>query len=145
MLKQGDISKVAEKVTQPPSGGWVLKLGYREERGDLMRQPPSGGCVLKLQKKYDLHSKANQPPSGGCVLKLPGYERICKDAEPAAFRRLCVETSRLSVCLSLAAPAAFRRLCVETHYAINPHRHTTQPPSGGCVLKPSRLAAVVPS
>ena len=34
---------------------------------------------------------------------------------PAAFRRLCVETARPRQSRSLRLPAAFRRLCVETH------------------------------
>ena len=35
-------------------------------------------------------------------------------AEPAAFRRLCVETNSAVVTPIDLAPAAFRRLCVET-------------------------------
>ena len=39
-------------------------------------------------------------------------------------------------------PAAFRRLCVETfrYLSLNPSR-CRQPPSGGCVLKPIKQAA----
>ena len=33
---------------------------------------------------------------------------------PAAFRRLCVETTLTAVLLVQIRPAAFRRLCVET-------------------------------
>ena len=55
-------------ITQPPSGGCVLKLlkslaGRREAS-----QPPSGGCVLKPEIGYT-PANLNQPPSGGCVLK----------------------------------------------------------------------------
>ena len=32
-------------------------------------------------------------------------------------------------------PAAFRRLCVETLHAAHFNRMVNQPPSGGCVLK----------
>ena len=40
-------------------------------------------------------------------------------------------------------PAAFRRLCVETgRYLVKQARHDYQPPSGGCVLKPSFPTAV---
>ena len=60
------------------------------------------------------------------------------DLQPAAFGRLCVETTLLDVCDDVAAPAAFGRLCVETTaldaascFLFN------QPPSGGCVLKPN--------
>ena len=56
---------------------------------------------------------------------------------PAAFRRLCVETTAIPVRLPSASPAAFRRLCVETSaYAATGTKKATQPPSGGCVLKP---------
>ena len=34
--------------------------------------------------------------------------------EPAAFRRLCVETNILNLIIASWNPAAFRRLCVET-------------------------------
>ena len=56
----------------------------------------------------------SQPPSGGCVLKQHLIVSVAVGLEPAAFRRLCVETSG---CLALGralSPAAFRRLCVET-------------------------------
>ena len=33
-----------------------------------------------------------QPPSGGCVLKPPRQVSALLVADPAAFRRLCVET-----------------------------------------------------
>ena len=55
-----------------------------------------------------------QPPLGGCVLKLTACSRRLKNLSPAAFRRLCVETSA----------QLQNRAC----------RH--QPPLGGCVLKP---------
>ena len=84
---------------------------------------------------------------------------------PAAFRRLCVETTKLfnTLCsayqppsggcvLKLFAraglsmfrwPAAFRRLCVET---LNDWLYlpawAAQPPSGGCVLKPCRRTSL---
>ena len=35
------------------------------------------------------------------------------------------------------APAAFGRLCVETYRQHGGGRNRNQPPSGGCVLKPS--------
>ena len=72
-----------------------------------------------------------QPPSGGCVLKQSAAEEARQFEEPAAFRRLRVETPL-------------------KHYGKNYQK--TQPPSGGCVLKqgvydglqgcePSRLQA----
>ena len=54
---------------------------------------------------------------------------------PAAFRRLCVETSDDFGRLKSNSPAAFRRLCVETGSGIVPPSEIIQPPSGGCVLK----------
>ena len=57
------------------------------------------------------------------------------EQEPAAFRRLCVETP-LNVCQYIAiSPAAFRRLCVETNLGLKPCGRLRQPPLGGCVLK----------
>ena len=42
---------------------------------------------------------------------------------PAAFRRLCVETLAIGVqAQHYSRPAAFRRLCVETTYARNAPR-----------------------
>ena len=60
----------------------------------------------------------NQPPLGGCVLKRLQYKKFGSHRRPAAFRRLCVETSDS---------------CDDTYII-------TQPPLGGCVLKP--VAAV---
>ena len=61
-----------------------------------------------------------QPPLGGCVLKL----------------------IRAPQCLLIWLPAAFRRLCVETSISrlYGAVLLDTQPPLGGCVLKhPPRL------
>ena len=83
--------------------------------------------------------------------------------DPAAFGRLCVETSPLSATLKTTGPAAFGRLCVETVSACSAPKppkpaafgrlcvetpefkkemwlQARQPPSGGCVLK---LLAVI--
>ena len=56
-------------------------------------QPPSGGCVLKQSIPFQRRPRIIQPPSGGCVLKLPLSRHGIPIAMPAAFRRLCVETS----------------------------------------------------
>ena len=56
-------------------------------------QPPSGGCVLKLQNERALSEHIPQPPSGGCVLKPLAISRTFSDGDPAAFGRLCVETT----------------------------------------------------
>ena len=70
--------------------------------------------MLKQFQEFLKDELVNQPPSGGCVLKQPQPFRTACIAEPAAFRRLCVETN---------PPAIF----------LKPVR--AQPPSGGCVLK----------
>ena len=99
-------------------------------------QPPSGGCVLK-QDNRDNFVHTNYPAA---------FRRLCVETSlkvalnlsvnPAAFRRLCVETFALFKHRMEEAPAAFRRLCVETVYAnVAKLPGVTQPPSGGCVLK----------
>ena len=65
-------------------------LPRRPQGGEF--QPPSGGCVLKLQMICSRYSDHNQPPSGGCVLKPIGELLFGLPLQPAAFRRLCVET-----------------------------------------------------
>ena len=47
-------------------------------------------------------------------MKLRQGVYIGLPAQPAAFRRLCVETSEMFGAVESAVPAAFRRLCVET-------------------------------
>ena len=47
-------------------------------------------------------------------MKLARSENLDFDVGPAAFRRLCVETTAKAVLPILGLPAAFRRLCVET-------------------------------
>ena len=56
-------------------------------------QPPSGGCVLKHRSADEVRFKRYQPPSGGCVLKPELTIPTEPIPDPAAFRRLCVETS----------------------------------------------------
>ena len=56
---------------------------------------------------------------------------------PAAFGRLCVETLSGSSAGGSGSPAAFGRLCVETDNSRISLGLAFQPPSGGCVLKPS--------
>ena len=64
----------------------------------------------------------------------PDGARLLREA-PAAFGRLCVETTVLPLAAMLVKPAAFGRLCVETIGSINKLPAPPQPPSGGCVLK----------
>ena len=58
---------------------------------------------------------------------------------PAAFRRLCVETSVAHHRFLGKYPAAFRRLCVETNRVQLDVLSPSQPPSGGCVLKQHKI------
>ena len=91
MLKQILFQSFHFGISQPPSGGCVLKrvsfafmfLPFRaaafgrlcvETRALMLswqdlQQPPSGGCVLKLAEKNNPLNSYWQPPSGGCVLK----------------------------------------------------------------------------
>ena len=62
-----------------------------------MSQPPSGGCVLKPFDLAEAEYVGSQPPSGGCVLKPCGKTAGHKAEGPAAFGRLCVETPRLAL------------------------------------------------
>ena len=54
---------------------------------------------------------------------------------PAAFRRLCVETTQWLADGAGEKSAAFRRLCVETPSIEGGSLNIGQPPLGGCVLK----------
>ena len=65
-----------------------------------------------------------------------------KHSVPAAFRRLCVETEKKQWVFEGMKPAAFRRLCVETCAPTRQQRQTSQPPSGGCVLKLLKMEIV---
>ena len=91
-MKQKRREKFEEWRDQPPSGGCVLKLLILTMPTPIIVQPPSGGCVLKLLLSCRLFEKLTQPPSGGCVLKQKRREKFEEWRDPAAFRRLCVET-----------------------------------------------------
>ena len=69
------------------------------------------------------------------MLKQKAAKRRRCIGAPAAFRRLCVETTLTASAFLSAPPAAFRRLCVETPIRNPTLKQKTQPPSGGCVLK----------
>ena len=91
MLKPSKSITAVSYLSQPPSGGCVLKPDlvvhlnyllapaafgrlcvetalqpYLQRKGG---QPPSGGCVLKRAKTSHRAYYWDQPPSGGCVLK----------------------------------------------------------------------------
>ena len=69
--------------------------------------------MLKQMAFKHLGRRIAQPPSGGCVLKQAILTAPLVNLNPAAFRRLCVETAK---------------------FDDNPVEEL-QPPSGGCVLK----------
>ena len=92
----------------------MLKQAVGHGGHSALPQPPSGGCVLKPTRLPAFRGRILQPPSGGCVLKPAGKCQIKLVNVPAAFRRLCVETSKLVRVYEKGRPAAFRRLCVET-------------------------------
>ena len=51
------------------------------------------------------------------MLKHIKATKKMNDYQPAAFRRLCVETQNGTRKFAQMFPAAFRRLCVETYKA----------------------------
>ena len=61
------------------------------------------------------------------LVEPAAFRRLCVETEtagdykgvknPAAFRRLCVETEMKEVDFAGMVPAAFRRLCVETMFS----------------------------
>ena len=71
----------------------MLKPRDAQQHGAVGLQPPSGGCVLKLKRLKKRVMTKTQPPSGGCVLKLKYASMQSAPSIPAAFRRLCVETT----------------------------------------------------
>ena len=95
MLKQDDTVFAVAVVTQPPSGGCVLK---RHKIGREMPTvlPAAFGrlCVETGKRKGIMNQKQTQPPSGGCVLKPVEVDIELMPEIPAAFGRLCVETNR---------------------------------------------------
>ena len=80
-------------VSQPPLGGCVLKPRGKTAVAIRSTQPPLGGCVLKQAAMPEVALYGNQPPLGGCVLKQSLQTAGARAATPAAFRRLCVETT----------------------------------------------------
>ena len=158
MLKQYCLYAHGRVDCQPPSGGCVLKRAFAATAEGACCQPPSGGCVLKQGAcKGDVSEY--EPAAFGrlCVetrrfllcfltFRPAAFGRLCVEtpcrarprrARPAAFGRLCVETGSTLRRKKKKYPAAFGRLCVETGVNLLVLCGIAQPPSGGCVLKPS--------
>ena len=125
------------KQNQPPSGGCVLKPKSNTPENSKLSPAAFRRLCVETQWGIRQFQQIGQPPSGGCVLKLNLTLKMTTFAKPAAFRRLCVETSLRKRTAKPCQPAAFRRLCVETYKFLKDYsEELTQPPSGGCVLKP---------
>ena len=92
VLKLGYRHLLVFRSTQPPLGGCVLKPEVPDGGGEPDCQPPLGGCVLKPLRRGLGNTAFIQPPLGGCVLKHALDSNADTTDNPAAFRRLCVET-----------------------------------------------------
>ena len=120
-----------------------MKLSKPYKSHDTNRQPPSGGCVLKPCME-SLHSfQLIQPPSGGCVLKPTANGTNAEGQYPAAFRRLCVETSGLSSGLSSVRQPPSGGCVLKLSVKNKGKVCFIQPPSGGCVLKQCQAVGVL--
>mgnify|MGYP001673147365 CR=1 FL=1 len=107
---------------------------------EITNQPPSGGCVLKPLNVAGMAGASAQPPSGGCVLKRHRLRLECLSVEPAAFGRLCVETTVCYCYQSIACNQPPSGGCVlKLHGFADCFSGRCQPPSGGCVLKLDKL------
>ena len=91
-----------------------------------------------LKRDFGFAESKNNAPAAFRRLCVETYKLSCRKRppNPAAFRRLCVETTGERYTLREPLPAAFRRLCVETGGAtVDAPSCLSQPPLGGCVLK----------
>ena len=158
MLKPLLLPAGRRRLSQPPSGGCVLKhflilysvspnrpaafrrLGV-ETRLILYRYIslcPAAFRRLCVETRLtdDAASDKTQPPSGGCVLKLEQRNEFAHYGSPAAFRRLCVETfSRAAAACLLAAQPPSGGCVLKPRFVFKICATCCQPPSGGCVLK----------
>ena len=102
MLKQRTVPK--STVFRNPAA--FRRLCVETSQGtplkEITNQPPLGGCVLKHCTPCVQRPVGSQPPLGGCVLKHYGGQRETMLVEPAAFRRLCVETAQKSAAASIS-------------------------------------------
>ena len=137
MLKHCVWLVVAHCDTQPPSGGCVLKRPATVEYTIKPNPAAFGRLCVETKDGWEQRLYRFQPPSGGCVLKPDVPDGGGEPDWPAAFGRLCVETDDLRKNHLEGVPAAFGRLCVETSRMAKMTALFSQPPSGGCVLKPT--------
>ena len=92
----------------------MLKPVRIARMADFDIQPPSGGCVLKLITASCLAGFAGPAAFGRLCVETTKQLMLWLDRVPAAFGRLCVETTIQPLARRLKRPAAFGRLCVET-------------------------------
>ena len=57
-----------------------------------LSQPPSGGCVLKLKPVLRLTEYQEPAAFGRLCVETPSAPALLVTPSPAAFGRLCVET-----------------------------------------------------
>ena len=122
--------------SQPPSGGCVLKLLIVDT--DTFKRFPAafGRLCVETDGRLTVHFGTGQPPSGGCVLKQEAAKRRrCIGAQPPSGGCVLKRRSYPALPFSIMVPAAFGRLCVETSMVRTNTASPSQPPSGGCVLK----------
>ena len=93
--------------------------------------------MLKRLPRLRAACRPSQPPLGGCVLKLTGYIEQAQPVAPAAFRRLCVETTTTGKNWRPRFQPPLGGCVLKPSYWIRRGYTKTQPPLGGCVLKPT--------
>ena len=87
-------SSVSCRMSQPPSGGCVLKRPRPFCWRRMLRPAAFGRLCVETGSNTPQQTQVTQPPSGGCVLKLINSDVFGRFTGPAAFGRLCVETLR---------------------------------------------------
>ena len=92
----------------------MLKPLYLYVGEMIVSQPPSGGCVLKPRWSADPTHHEAPAAFGRLCVETMHLLTVREDMAPAAFGRLCVETAKETYYAESLYPAAFGRLCVET-------------------------------
>ena len=93
--------------------------------------------MLKLLNQKPKSRQANAAAFGRLCVETD-FDKVFgeTDTDAAAFGRLCVETAPFGNLMVSPFAAAFGRLCVETRISSPLNAFLkVQPPSGGCVLK----------
>ena len=69
MLKPLVFGGVCTAAGPAAFGRLCVETNTSGARTMTVSQPPSGGCVLKQAARNTNRNRVTQPPSGGCVLK----------------------------------------------------------------------------